>query len=139
MRVRIADDHTPIRDALRSLLEVRGVEVVGEAGNGREAVALAHIHRPDVVLMDLMMPELGGLQATRLISAGLPEVTVIVLTASEDDADLFEAINVFEFMCSYNFPLLHQRCSCPFVGLCSLCSHALQHRLPPGFCFLCCL
>ena len=92
MRVLIADDHILIRDALRSLLEAHSVEIVGEAGNGREAVALAHIHRPDVVLMDLMMPELGGLQATRLISAERPEVKVGGLTAPEEDADLFEAI-----------------------------------------------
>lgn len=92
MRVLIADDHALFRDGLRSLLEARGVEVLGEARNGREAVELAHVHRPDVVLMDLTMPELGGLAATRLISAELPGVKVVVLTASEDDADLFEAI-----------------------------------------------
>ncbi|MBI4495067.1 MAG: response regulator transcription factor [Chloroflexi bacterium] len=92
MRVLIADDHALFRDGLRSLLEARGVEVVGEARNGREAVELARAHRPDIVLMDLSMPEMGGLAATRLLSAELPQVKVVVLTASEDDADLFEAI-----------------------------------------------
>lgn len=92
MRVLIADDHALFRDGLRSLLEAHGVEVVAEARDGREAVALTRLHRPDVVLMDLAMPELGGLGATRLITAEFPEVAVVVLTASEDDADLFEAV-----------------------------------------------
>ena len=92
MRVLIADDHALFRDGLRSLLEAHGVSVVAEARNGREAVELARIHHPDVVLMDLTMPELGGLAATRLLTAELPEIAVVVLTASEDDADLFEAV-----------------------------------------------
>jgi DNA-binding NarL/FixJ family response regulator len=92
VRVVIADDHALFRDGLRSLLEAHGVTVVAEARDGREAVALARVHRPDVVLMDLAMPELGGLGATRLLTAELPQIAVVVLTASEDDADLFEAI-----------------------------------------------
>src|ERR671934_1525573 len=92
MRVLIADDHPLFRDGLRSLLEARTIEVVGEARTGREAVDLARRLRPDTVLMDLSMPELNGLEATRLLSAELPEVKVVILTASEDDADLFEAI-----------------------------------------------
>jgi DNA-binding NarL/FixJ family response regulator len=92
MRVLIADDHTIFRDGLRSLLEARGVEVVGEARDGREAVEQTKRLHPDVVLMDLNMPELDGLAATRLISAEQPEVSVVILTASEEDADLFEAI-----------------------------------------------
>ena len=92
MRVLIADDHPLFRDGLRSLLEARGIDVVAEARNGREAVEQAKRLKPDVALMDLNMPELGGLDATRLISAAQPEVKVVVLTASEDDADLFEAI-----------------------------------------------
>lgn len=92
MRVLIADDHALFRDGLRSLLEAQGITVVAEARDGREAVDLARIHRPDVVLMDLAMPEMGGLDTTRLLTAELPEIAVVVLTASEDDADLFEAI-----------------------------------------------
>lgn len=92
MRILIADDHALFRDGLSSLLESHGEEVVGEARNGREAVELARREQPDVVLMDLTMPEMDGLTATRILSAELPQVKVVVLTASEQDADLFEAI-----------------------------------------------
>ncbi len=92
MRLVIADDHTLFRASLRSLLTARGQEVVGEAGTGGEALEQARRHRPDIVLMDLAMPEMDGLAATRLISAELPEVKVVVLTASNEDRDLFEAI-----------------------------------------------
>jgi DNA-binding NarL/FixJ family response regulator len=92
MRLLIADDHPLFRDGLRSLLEARGIDVVGEARNGREAVEQARRLRPDVLRMDLNMPEMNGLAATRLLGAEQPEVKVVILTASEDDADLFEAI-----------------------------------------------
>src|SRR5947209_4466686 len=92
MRVLVADDHPLFRDGLRGLLEARGIDVVGEARNGREAVEMTRRLRPDVVLMDLNMPEMTGLAATRLISADQPAVKVVILTASEEDADLFEAI-----------------------------------------------
>jgi DNA-binding NarL/FixJ family response regulator len=92
MKILIADDHALFRDSLRSLLEAHGLSVVGEARNGREAYELARQLRPDVILMDLSMPELDGLAATRLISADLQDVKVVILTASDDDAKLFEAI-----------------------------------------------
>jgi DNA-binding NarL/FixJ family response regulator len=92
MRILIADDHTLFRESLGSLLASRGFEIVGEAREGREAVELARHLQPDVVLMDLSMPGLDGLAATRLISAEMPHVKVVVLTASDDDAKLFEAI-----------------------------------------------
>ena len=92
MRVLLADDHALFRDGLRSLLEARGVEVVGEARNGREAIDQTRRLNPEVVLMDLHMPELDGLVATRLISAEQPDVKVVILTASEEDTHLFEAI-----------------------------------------------
>src|SRR5581483_11119500 len=92
MRLVIADDHPLFRDGLRSLLEARGFEILGEARNGREAVEQARRLRPDVLLMDLNMPEMDGFAATRLITVQQPEVKVVILTASEDDGDLFEAI-----------------------------------------------
>lgn len=92
MRILLADDHALFRDSLRNLLTATGFEIVGEAGTGSEAVELARSLRPEIVLMDLAMPGLDGLSATRLISAELPEVKVVVLTASDEDAQLFEAI-----------------------------------------------
>jgi DNA-binding NarL/FixJ family response regulator len=92
MRVLIADDHTLFRDSLRTLLEAHDIEVVGEAADGRQAFRLTQQLRPDIVLMDLSMPEVGGLEATRQITEQIGDVKVIVLTASEDDHDLFEAL-----------------------------------------------
>jgi len=92
MRILIADDHTLFRDSLRSLLEARDLDVIGEAENGEEAVKMAWELKPDLILMDLSMPEMNGLEATKRLVAELPEVKVVILTASEDDAHLFEAI-----------------------------------------------
>jgi DNA-binding NarL/FixJ family response regulator len=92
MRVLIVDDHALFRDGLRALLESRGVDVVAEGENGRQALDLARTHRPDIVLMDLDMPEMRGVDATRILTVDVPESKVVILTASEDDADLFEAI-----------------------------------------------
>jgi len=88
----LADDHSLFRDGLRSLLLANGHEVIAEAKNGREAVQLARQHHPDIVLMDLSMPELDGLAATKLLTAEMPDIKVLMLTASDDDASLFEAI-----------------------------------------------
>jgi DNA-binding NarL/FixJ family response regulator len=92
VRILIADDHSLFRDGLRSLLTANGHEVVAEAKNGREAVQLAREHHPEIVLMDLSMPEMDGLAATKLITAETTQAKVIMLTASDDDANLFEAI-----------------------------------------------
>jgi DNA-binding NarL/FixJ family response regulator len=92
VRILIADDHSLFRDGLRSLLTANGHEVVAEAKNGREAVQLAREHHPEIVLMDLSMPEMDGLAATKLITAEAPQAKVLMLTASDDDANLFEAI-----------------------------------------------
>jgi DNA-binding NarL/FixJ family response regulator len=92
MRVLVVDDHPLFRDGIRSLLAARDVEVVGEAGDGAEALAKTRELHPDVVLMDIRMPRMGGLEATRLIKADMPETKIVILTVSDDDADLFEAI-----------------------------------------------
>ena len=92
MRILIADDHALFRDSLASLLEANDMEVVGEASDGQEAVELAWKHKPDVVLMDLTMPNLNGLEATKRLVAELPDIKVVILTASDDEEDLFEAI-----------------------------------------------
>jgi two-component system, NarL family, response regulator LiaR len=92
VKILIADDHALFRDGLRSLLGAQGHEVVGEARNGKEAIALAHSLKPDLVLMDVSMPELDGISATRQLTAELPDVNVVVLTASEDESNLFDAL-----------------------------------------------
>jgi DNA-binding NarL/FixJ family response regulator len=92
VRILIADDHALFRNGLRSLLESRGHEVIAEARNGKEAIELASELHPDMLLMDLSMPELDGLSATRALTAEAPDVKVIILTASQDEASLFDAI-----------------------------------------------
>jgi DNA-binding NarL/FixJ family response regulator len=92
MRVLVADDHSLFRDGIVSLLEAAGFDVVGQVGDGQAAVeAVLHL-RPDLVLMDITMPQMSGLEALHLIKAKLPETQVVMLTVSDDDADLFEAV-----------------------------------------------
>ena len=86
VRILIADDHDIVRAGVRLLIEREpGWEVCGEAANGREAVALAEKLRPNVVVLDMTMPELNGLEATRQIKRRLPEVEVVMLTAHESE------------------------------------------------------
>lgn len=93
MRVLIADDHTLVRSGLRMLLESQGIEVVGEAADGEQAVALARQHRPDVVLIDLTMPPgKDGIWATEAIKEAVPETAILVLTMHDEEALLFRAI-----------------------------------------------
>lgn len=86
MRVLLVEDHNMVRQGMRLYLESRGVEVVGEATTGREAVTLAAQLRPDVVLMDIHLPELTGIEATRRIRHDHPEMRVLALTAYDEPA-----------------------------------------------------
>ena len=93
IRVLIADDHPVFRDGLASLLDpLPLVDVVARASDGAQAVALAAEHRPDVVVMDVQMPELNGIEATRRIVADQPDVGVLVLTMGEDDGTVLSAL-----------------------------------------------
>lgn len=94
IRVLIAEDHAVVRGGLLQLLEhVDDIEIVGAAAGGQEAVALAAAEAPDVVLMDLEMPDLDGIEATRKIRAANPEVNVVVLTAFSDRQRILGAID----------------------------------------------
>ncbi len=92
-RLLLVDDHVLFREGMRSLMNRwEDIEVVGEAANGEEAVAAVRELLPDVVLMDISLPVMDGNRATKIITAEFPAVRVVMLTMSEDEADLFEAI-----------------------------------------------
>jgi DNA-binding NarL/FixJ family response regulator len=92
MRVLLADDHALFRAGIASLLGAWGMEVVGQAADGIEAIDLTRRLKPELVLMDVGMSPCNGLEATRVIKTESPEVKVIIVTVSEDDQDLFEAV-----------------------------------------------
>ena len=92
MRVLLADDHSLFKEGLTNLLRARGVDVVGSARDGLEALELARALRPDIVLMDIGMPRCDGIAATKLIRTELPDIRIVMLTTSAADDDLFEAI-----------------------------------------------
>ncbi|MBM4466399.1 MAG: response regulator transcription factor [Chloroflexi bacterium] len=92
MKILLVDDHPLFREGLQNLLSAHGIEVLGTADDGLEALEKARALRPDVILMDVQMPRCDGLAATRLIKAEMPDVKIVMLTVSEEDEDLFEAI-----------------------------------------------
>jgi DNA-binding NarL/FixJ family response regulator len=92
MRIVLADDHSLFRDGVGSLLEAWGHQVVAQAANGAEVVALVDRLLPELVLMDVRMPGMSGIGATQRIKAAHPDVHIVMLTVSEDEDDLFAAI-----------------------------------------------
>jgi two-component system NarL family response regulator len=92
MKVLLVDDNRLMLEGLQNLLEVHGVQVADMAMDGQQAVIMARTHKPDVILMDISMPRCDGLTAIRLIKAEMPEMKIVVLTTSNDDQDLFEAV-----------------------------------------------
>ncbi len=94
MRVLISDDHALVRSGIASLLKAKDIEVVGEASNGLEAVEKTRRLKPDIVLMDIKMPVCNGLEATQIIKTEMPEVKIVMVTAFDDDEDLFEAMKI---------------------------------------------
>ena len=93
VRVMLADDHTLVRAGIRALLEkLPGVEVVGEAGDGREVLKLVKLHQPDVVLMDISMPGLNGLEAAVRMAKEFPDVRVIILSMHPNEEYVWRAL-----------------------------------------------
>jgi DNA-binding NarL/FixJ family response regulator len=92
LRILLVDDHDLFRTGLRNLLEEQGVKVVGEAGTGADAVRAVREQAPDVVVMDLNMPGMTGVEATRHIASVSPLTRVLVLTISDQDGDVMDAI-----------------------------------------------
>ena len=93
IRVLIVDDHTIVRKGIRALLtEIAGIDVVGEAADGQEAVVQANRLRPDVILMDLAMPKMDGIEATREIKASQPDSRILVMTSFATDEKVLPAI-----------------------------------------------
>jgi two-component system NarL family response regulator len=92
MRVLIVDDHALVRSGIASLLTANDIEVAGEASNGLEALEKTRKLKPDIVLMDVKMPVCNGLQATQLIKMELPDTRIVMVTAFDDDEDLFGAM-----------------------------------------------
>ncbi len=93
IRILLADDHMLMRMGLSTLVACEeDMKIVGEAKNGRQAVELAHALKPDIVIMDLMMPELGGAEATKLIHEAYPEIKIMVLTSFGTSKEMSDAI-----------------------------------------------
>jgi DNA-binding NarL/FixJ family response regulator len=93
IKVLLVDDQTLIRQGIRLLLEIEAdIQVVGQAANGREALEQATVLHPEVILMDVRMPEMDGVAATRELSRRFPEIGVIILTTFEDDETVFDAL-----------------------------------------------
>lgn len=93
IRVLIADDHHVVRRGLVFFLQTqKGLDIIGEAGNGKEAVELAKVLKPDIILMDLVMPEMDGIQATKIIKRDQPEIKIMMLTSFSDQDHVIPAL-----------------------------------------------
>jgi len=92
MRVIIIDDHALFRDGLKGLLEQRSIEVAGVAADGKEGIELAKQIQPDIILLDLRMPNMGGLDTLPVLRKDLPTTPVVMLTTSNDESDLIKAL-----------------------------------------------
>jgi len=122
MNVLLVDDHHLLLEGLQNLLAAHGVQVVGLAHDGLEAVELARATRPDFILMDIRMPRGDGLEATRRICAEWPAARIVILTTSTEDADLFEAVK--SGACGY---LLKSMNADELIE----CLHGAQEGVPP--------
>lgn len=94
IRILLADDHTMVRDGLRALLAgQQGIEIVAEAADGRECIQLAEEHAPDVVMMDIAMPRMNGIEATRRILTANPVTGIVILSMHQDESYVLQALN----------------------------------------------
>lgn len=94
IRILLADDHTMVRDGLRALLAgQQGIEIVAEAADGRECIQLAEEHAPDVVMMDIAMPRMNGIEATRRILGEKPATGVVILSMHQDESYVLQALS----------------------------------------------
>ena len=104
LRVLLADDHALFRQGVKSLLEAYpNIEVVGTVGDGCEAIKMVRDFVPDVVLMDIAMPNCDGLQATRQIKREFPNIKIVILTVADDHDTIFEAIKYLRYFKVHNF------------------------------------
>jgi len=92
LRILVVDDHSLFRDGIASMLRAAGMVIVGEARDGAGAISEAHRLKPDVILMDIDMPVMNGIEATRRIMRELPDMKVVMLTVSQEDTHLIEAL-----------------------------------------------
>jgi len=92
MRLMLVDDHPLFLEGLKYLLETYGIDVAGIAKNGMEALEQARVLSPDIILMDIKMPECSGIDALKLIKAEMPDIKIVMLTTSDEDEDVFNAI-----------------------------------------------
>jgi two-component system nitrate/nitrite response regulator NarL len=92
MRVLVADDHSLFRDGIVSLLEAAGFEVVGQVANGKRAIEEIQRLHPDLVLLDITMPKMNGLEVLREVRTSMPDIQVVMLTVSEEEEDLVAAV-----------------------------------------------
>ena len=122
MRILLADDHRLMVEGVSNLLTVNGFDVVGIASDGLEAETQALVLKPDLILMDVRMPRRDGLEATRRIKAQQPDIKIVMLTTSAEDADLFEAVK--SGACGY---LLKSMSGTAFIEA----LHGMEQGLPP--------
>jgi len=137
VRVILADDHTLVRAGIRAVLDkFAGVQVVGEAGDGREVLNLVRQHRPDVVLMDISMPGLNGLEATARIARDFAEVRVIILSMHSDEEYYWRALKVgaagymLKKAATTELETALQRVMCGEIFLCQEIAARLRKKIP---------
>ena len=129
IRVLIADDHAVVREGLNALLSVRpNIEIIGEAEDGEEAVRLARTLKPDVILLDLVMPRMDGLEAINAIKHDNPAARILVLTSFAEEKKVFAAIKAGELHRPSNLPPTNDPLTGRELEVLKLVAHGLSNR-----------